>query len=254
MTKEPKIFEQVRELENEMKKLDKRFDKLSHFRGVYLTDKYVNLKQDVENTVSRVLDDGEIITNKVTGLTRKLKGINTGNIYKLFEYTKIYSPELDKSFTLKQLQNKTLEWVPLERGQGNVRNQSEAINNAKREYLLERPSLPPIESTSEVYYSDAILERVWDECNKKGRTERENSPWEEITRLIQVKIDELGYENVARTFEENANQISISGDMNYETAVDLYDAMQDWDWLDLDLDTNKELTNGSELDYGFTEI
>ncbi len=229
----------VKDIDKELKSLQKRLERYGKYEGMYLNQKYYNLIDEAENIKQRIRDKDEDLTpQRVQGLIRRIKGIQKR---KVTEYFSIYDPETDETYSIIEAPIATfkIEKIPQiikEKATEIIEKVKSRYRKTPTEYYVPQPEPPESERTYSTEVLDNVLRRLY---------RYQWGLWTEIASMIHESIALYGEEAIAKLFEENAQEYNTTGEMKYDEARGLYDEMPLWEFTDID--TNKRIT--SELDY-----
>lgn len=228
------------QLDKEVKALQKRLEKYGKYEGMFLNTKYTNLMSEIENVRNRIKEnDTDLTPQRVSGLIKRIKNIQKSEVPKYFS---IYIPETDTIYSLENAPELNLKIGETP----SIDKPIETVEKLKEKYApTNADKFEPETTQSEVYFSDEVLQRILKSLYKYH--------WglmAELKSQIHSLINDLGYETVAKAFEENAKEYGVSGDMGYNESKALFEEMGMWDFMDLD--TNKSVTES--MDYYETEV
>lgn len=226
----------VKDIDKELKSLQKRLERYGKYEGVYLNKKYYQLISEAENIKYRIKTKDEDLTpQRVTGLIRRIKGIQKS---KVTEFFNIYDPETDTTYDISEAPYTSfvIEEAPQIFTEPPIET-IERIKSKRGKKPTEEFIPEPIPEQEEIWVKDAVLDRVWDIL-----ASYDIGIWKWCMDKIDEYIDEFGTESVAKTFEEKAYNYGASGDMTYDEARALYYEMDIWDY-EMNLEDNKLVTS-----------
>lgn len=236
-------MKQLKELDKQVKAMQKRLENYGKYEGMILNKNYHDLMKEIETIKYNIDNDVDVKPQTITGLIKRVKNVKKTKVIDMFD---IYVPQLDNPKSVREALNIkfSFDWKIEELPRIFKEKATHTIERLRRIYKPKPTEQfepePEPESTEEVKFSDAVLKRILDNLYKYDW-----GLFVELRSQIHKLIDDLGYETVAKVFEKNAQDYATSGDMKYDETKGLYEDMGMWDFMDID--TNKDVT--SRLDY-----
>ena len=244
-------MKQIKELDKQVKAMQKRLEDYGKYEGMILNKNYHDLMKDID-TIKYNIDNGvDVKPQTITGLIKRVKNVKKTKVIDMFD---IYVPQLDNPKSVRKALNINFnfDWKIEELPKIFIEKAQETLERIRNKYRrkstkdFEPESEPP---EQEVYYTDEVLEWVYAECKNHGRT-----VWIELIIKIEKKIQQYGRDKVAQMFEDRAKDLDRSGELDYDTAKHLVHTLDTWGWDNLSLESNKNLTEALEKDYGFGDV
>lgn len=244
-------MKQIKELDKQVKLMQKRLEDYGKYEGMILNKNYHKLMKDID-TIKYNVDNGvDVKPQTITGLIKRVKNVKKTKVIDMFD---IYVPQLDNPKSVREALNIkfNFDWKIEELPKIFIEKAQETLERIRNKYRrkstkdFEPESEPP---EQEVYYTDEVLEWVYAECKNHGRT-----VWIKLIIQIEKKIRQYGRDKVAQMFEDRAKDLDRSGELDYDTAKHLVHTLDTWGWDNLSLESNKNLTEALEKDYGFGDV
>ena len=240
-------MKQLKELDKQVKAMQKRLEDYGKYEGMILNENYWSLMHDIDTIKYNVNNGVDVKPQTITGLIKRVKNVKKTKVIDMFD---IYVPQLDNPKSVREALNIkfSFDWKIEELPRIFKEKAQETIERIRNKYKrkptkeFEPEPEPPDE---EVTFSDAVMDRIIDECLYEGR-----HIWAELANLINDCIEDIGYDETAKWFEEYAHEYGTSGELPYEDAKQIYSLLFVWS-LNPDIETNKMFTEMVELGRDF---
>lgn len=244
-------MKQLKELDKQVKAMQKRLEDYGKYEGMILNKNYHDLMRDIETIKYNIDNDVDVKPQTITGLIKRVKNVKKTKVIDMFD---IYIPDLDSPKSVREALNIkfSFDWKIEELPKIFIEKAQETIEKIRNKYKrkptkeFEPEPEPPEE---EVYYANEVLEWVYAECELHSRT-----VWIDLMIEIDMKIEKYGLVKVAQMFEDRAKELDRSGELDYDTAKHLLKTLDTWGWDNLSLESNKNLTEALEKEYGFGDV